>query len=317
MTYSPSPSHDLCTLVLEDGRRLAYSDYGAPSGYPVIFAHGMPGSRLEGRFFDEQARAAGFRILALDRPGIGASNYQPDRRLLDYSDDVGQFADQLELASFVHMGWSSGGSRTLACAYSLGDRISQAVVLSGYTHFAELPDSHTLLLKTRWPGPVLAELSTPLFRAVVDVVVWISRRRPGIYLRKARSMVSEQDRQLLEDETLRHYFREDQIACLDSGGRAIATDLLTEMTDWGFRLAQVPVPTLIYQGQQDPFVPERFAHHMAEHITGADLNLLPESGHLYPLDPGFQAGLFHRLQDILGLEAPNGTRTRANEANPV
>jgi pimeloyl-ACP methyl ester carboxylesterase len=288
-------------ITLRDGRRLAYNEYGAHSGYPVIFAHGMPGSRLEGQFFDRQAKSAGFRILALDRPGIGASDYQPDRRLLDYSGDVRQLADQLELATFVHMGWSSGGSRTLACAYSLGIRVSQAVVLSGYTHFAELPDSRKLLLKTRWPGPVLADLSTPLFRAVVSVVVWMSRHKPGIYLRNARAMVSDQDRQLLADATLRQYFREDQIACLDSGGRAIATYLLTEMTDWGFRLAQVTVPTLIYQGQQDPFVPERFAHHMAEHITTADLTLLPDSGHLYPLDPAFQEGLFRRLRERLDL----------------
>ncbi len=317
MTQSFSSFPGARFLLPEDGRQLAYSEYGAPSGYPVIFAHGMPGSRLEGRFFDEQARVAGFRILALDRPGIGASEYQPERRLLDYCEDVRLLADQLELASFVHMGWSSGGSRTLACAYGLADRVSQAVVLSGYTHFAECPDSRTLLLKTRWPGPVLAELSTSLFRAVVAVVVWISRRRPGVYLREARSMISEQDRRLLANEVLQHYFREDQIACLNSGGRAIATDLLTEMTDWGFRLAQVSVPTLIYQGQQDPFVPERFARHMADHIAGADLTLLPGSGHLYPLDPAFQAGLFNRLREKLGLEPPGSTHAPVSETGPV
>ena len=314
MTDSSAFTTRAYTVVLADGRRLAYTEYGDTSGYPIIFAHGMPGSRLEGRFFDDQARAAGFRILALDRPGIGASTYQPDRRLLDYSDDVRQFADQLGLDTFVHMGWSSGGSRTLACAYSLGDRVSQAVVLSGYTHFAELPDSHLLLLKTRWPGPVLAELSTTLFRAVVAVVVWISRRRPGLYMHEARSMISEQDRQLLADDTRSHYFRQDQLACLDSGGRAVATDLLTEMTDWGFRLAQVTVPTLIYQGQQDPFVPERFAHHMAEHISGADLTLLPDAGHLYPLDPAFQADLFRRLQRTLGLASADPGQSAANDS---
>lgn len=301
MTDSDQHAPKTRTVTLRDGRKLAFNEHGAPSGYPVIFAHGMPGSRLEGHFFEHQARAAGFRILTLDRPGIGDSDYQPGRRLLDYSDDVRQFADQMGLASFVHMGWSSGGSRTLACAYSLGNRVSQAVILSGYTHFSELPDSRTLLLKTRWPGPVLAELSTPLFRAVVAVVVWLSRLRPGVYMREAHSMVSPQDRQLLADAALRQSFREDQIACLNSGGRAIATDLLTEMTDWGFRLAQVSVPTLIYQGQQDPFVPERFAHHMTEHIAGADLTLLPDSGHLYPLDPDFQARLFRRLRERLGL----------------
>ncbi|MFE8070357.1 alpha/beta hydrolase [Marinobacteraceae bacterium S3BR75-40.1] len=293
---NPSPLGPSVHLNLPDGRILSYADYGDPQGMPIIFAHGMPGSRMEGRFFHDAALAAGFRLICMDRPGIGQSTFQPQRVLMDYPDDVETLADALGLDDFVHMGWSSGGSRTLACAFRLPQRVRLAVVLSGYTHFEELPDAKQLLMKTRWPGPVLAEFSPRLFRWVVTVVAALSRLRPRVYLRQADHLVSEHDRALLAHPRLRTLFRMDQVACVNSPGRAIAKDLETEMTNWGFNLADVQVPTLIYQGQQDPFVPVQFARHMAEHLPHAELELLPEAGHLYPLDEDFQQTLFQNLR---------------------
>lgn len=57
--------------TLSDGRTLAYCDYGDSRGHPVFYAHGGPGSRLEGSFFNETAARFGFRLIATDRPGMG------------------------------------------------------------------------------------------------------------------------------------------------------------------------------------------------------------------------------------------------------
>ena len=45
MTAGPSPAP--ASVVLPDGRRLAYAEYGDPDGIAVVLAHGGPGSRLE------------------------------------------------------------------------------------------------------------------------------------------------------------------------------------------------------------------------------------------------------------------------------
>jgi len=179
------------------------------------------------------------------------------------------------------------------------ERVRLAICLSGYTNFAEYPGSQSLLPATRWPGPQLARLSPRLLRMVVEVVVWFSRRHPGIYLRNARSMVSDEDRQILQSLIADRLFQADQQVCLASGGRAIAADLLTELVDWGFVLRDVRVPVWIYQGGQDPFVPVDYAKHLSESLPDADYRLLPESGHLYPLSAEFQKGLFNRLRPVL------------------
>lgn len=287
------------TVLLEDGRRLAFTDLGDPDGYPLFFAHGMPGSRLEGRFLHTRARRHGFRIITPDRPGIGGSGFQPHRTLLDYPDDIRQLADSLEIERFSHLGWSSGGSRTLACCYRLSQRMDIGVCLSGYTHFAEYPGPRNLIEGTRWPGPALARLSPALVRLMVRVVVWLSRRHPGLYMREATELVSTQDQQLLRAFLKGENFRADQLACLASGGQAIATDLLTELEDWGFTLSQVKMPVWIYQGGQDPFIPVDYARHLTEHLPRASLTLLPEAGHLYPLSESFQDNLFRRIRNQL------------------
>ena len=57
------------TLLLGDGRRLGYAQYGTPDGEPLLYFHGHPGSRLEARFAHRTAAEAGLRVIALDRPG--------------------------------------------------------------------------------------------------------------------------------------------------------------------------------------------------------------------------------------------------------
>lgn len=57
-------------LQLADGRDLAWSEYGHRHGYPLVYPHREAGSRSEAKLLHESAFAAGFRLIAVDRPGI-------------------------------------------------------------------------------------------------------------------------------------------------------------------------------------------------------------------------------------------------------
>lgn len=288
------------TLRTPDGRYLTGLECGAPEGHPLVYAHGMPGSALEALFFHEQARVAGYRILALDRPGIRHSSYQPDRTLLDYPLDLARFLDHLGIERCIHMGWSSGGSRTLAAAWSMPRRIELAVLLSSYTHFAEMPGASRLLLRTLWPGPLIADISPVLFRGLVSAITAVARHRPDFYMARAQGLFSDADRRIMSEPAQLRRFRASQLECLSSGSRAIATDLFTEMGDWGLRLAQVPTRTLIWQGAEDHFLPLAYARHLADNLPDATLRVLPHSGHFYPLDKVFQADLFEHIRSAAG-----------------
>ena len=78
------------------------------------------------RAWDEAARAKGVRFIAVDRPGMGLSDYRPRRTLVDWPDDVIQVAAALRLDRFAVLGISCGGPYAAACAWKISERLTRA-----------------------------------------------------------------------------------------------------------------------------------------------------------------------------------------------
>src|SRR5215210_2245818 len=110
-------------VLLADGRRLGYAEYGDSLGQPVMFFHGLGTSRLVCPPDEAAARKLGVRLIAVDRPGIGISDPLSGRSLLDWPRDVAQLADQLGIERFSVVGWSGGGPYAAACGHSLAHRV--------------------------------------------------------------------------------------------------------------------------------------------------------------------------------------------------
>jgi hypothetical protein len=87
-------------LTLPDGRKLGYAQYGSLTGRPILYLHGLPGSRLEAAAYDELGLKLGARIIATDRPGYGWSSLHPGRMLLDYPKDLEHLTKHLELDDY-------------------------------------------------------------------------------------------------------------------------------------------------------------------------------------------------------------------------
>jgi hypothetical protein len=94
-------------LILPDGRKLGYAQYGLLTGRPILYQHGLPGSRPEVASFHELALEVGTRIIAADRPGHGWSSPHPGRTLLDFPKDLECLADHLELDEYCVLVWCS------------------------------------------------------------------------------------------------------------------------------------------------------------------------------------------------------------------
>jgi pimeloyl-ACP methyl ester carboxylesterase len=76
---------DYRVIRLNDGRALAYAEYGDLRGQPTIHCRGTPSSRVEGRLTFKGTVAAdlGVRLIVPDRPGMGRSDFQSGRRIID------------------------------------------------------------------------------------------------------------------------------------------------------------------------------------------------------------------------------------------
>jgi len=116
-------------ITLRDGRMLAYAEYGSPKGLPIIHCHGTPSSRVEGdlTFSDTLAAELGVRIIVPDRPGMGRSDFQPNRCIVDWPNDVLELASALGLETFAVLGSSGGAPYAAACAALIPTRFESSV----------------------------------------------------------------------------------------------------------------------------------------------------------------------------------------------
>src|SRR6267154_2568684 len=104
------------TFRLKRGLRLGFAEFGRADGDPLFYFHGWPSSRLEVGLGDEIFHEVGARIIAIDRPGYGLSDFQPDRKLTDWPNDVCELAGHLGLETFGIIGTSGGGPYAAVCA---------------------------------------------------------------------------------------------------------------------------------------------------------------------------------------------------------
>jgi pimeloyl-ACP methyl ester carboxylesterase len=134
-------------ITLAAGRMLGYSEYGDPDGKPVFYFHGAPGSRIEWPLYDDAAWAEQYqaRFYAVDRPDIGMSDFQPGRKLGDWSDDILQLANKLGLDRFAVWGYSGGGPYAAVCPLKIPSRLTKVVIVSCVGPFYELPEVYDLI----------------------------------------------------------------------------------------------------------------------------------------------------------------------------
>lgn len=87
-------------LTLPDGRKLGYAQYGSPTGKPIFYQHGLPGSRIEAARLHGLGQELGARIIATDRPGYGWSSPHLGRTLLGFPKDLERLADHLGINEY-------------------------------------------------------------------------------------------------------------------------------------------------------------------------------------------------------------------------
>jgi pimeloyl-ACP methyl ester carboxylesterase len=263
---------------LPDGRRLAYAEWGDPGGYPVFYFHGTPGSRLEGTFAHEAARARHFRIISVDRPGYGGSTFQPGRTFLGWPRDVTALADALGITRFGVVGHSGAGPHLFACG-TLPDRVAFIGALGPWGPVATREIMASLNRLDRLYAR-LARRVPWLMRATFAPLGWCARYWPDLFMALLTVAVSPADKAVLRTGDLRARLRESQLEAFRQGGRGAAHEAAIAYRDWDVDLADVRVPTHIWLGDEDIFVSPAMGRHLERAIPGVVVHRVPGAGHL-------------------------------------
>jgi pimeloyl-ACP methyl ester carboxylesterase len=264
---------------LRDGRVLGYAEYGDPSGKSVFFFHGLPGSRRQRHPDDSIAIELGARIITVDRPGYGLSDFQPGRTLLDWPDDVAQLADALHIAQFAAIGLSGGGPYLLSCAYKMPERLTSATVVSGMGP-VDNPETMKGMMGSMRLGLGLAR-SVPweLARLALEPTARMVRRNPTAAKKLVPLTAPKADKEAFARPDIQAIDYEDLVEAYRNGAQAAYWEVVMLATPWGFRLEDIDKKIYLWHGEEDTTVPIHMGRYMARTVPDCEARFYPGQGH--------------------------------------
>ena len=261
-------------IRLYDGRKLGFAEYGDPDGVPVIVHHGFPGSRLQTHPDEEISIQAGVRLIVPDRPGMGLSDFKEKRQVIDWSEDIKQLVNQLEIRRFATIGLSAGGGiYALQCASAIPDYISTVHLVSTRCVFSLMKPAPSVR-----PLMGMARRAPTLFYQYLKIMGESVKKNPSAYLERRMSDFSEVDRSFLKTPQGRDFYLDPLIEALRNGPKGIAWDLSLGMQDWGFSPEEVGLPVKIWHGTDDMIVPLEEAEALAGLLPNCSTSFIEGEG---------------------------------------
>jgi len=267
-------------VQLPDGRFLDVRVSGPADGIPLVFHHGTPGSSTPPHAIERAAHARGLRLVTTSRPGYGDSTAQPGRHVVDVAADTAAVLEHIGVSRCLVAGWSGGGPHALACAARL-PAAAAVLVIAGVAPF----EADGLDWLSGMGEENVAEFSAAL-AGEDELRSYLLGMREHLKEVTARSVVAALDTLLPDVDriVLTGEFAEDMVIsfkeALSSGVEGWLEDDLAFTRPWGFDLAEISVPAMIWQGSADLMVPFGHGQCLASRVPGASAHLQAGEGHL-------------------------------------
>jgi len=263
------------TIILSDGRKLGYAEYGDPKGKPLFFFHGVPSSRFQANVLDNVAKKLNVRIISLDRPGYGLSDFKKERKLLDWPDEVSEFADKLQIKRFAIVGVSGGGPYAAVCAYKIPQRLTNVGIVVGLaqTNIKGVLQGMAFLNKLAWRSyhsfPFLMQVTSAIHFSHVRKII------PDIFsfLYLAKTDRKQMSKEVKED------IKRNRTEAFRQGKKTTALDLKIYTNDWVFDLKDIKAKVFLWYGDKDKNVSVNMGKYYASQIPNAKLTIYPNEGH--------------------------------------
>jgi proline-specific peptidase len=250
-------------VTLRDGYNLNVEELG--DGFPLIVLHGGPG--LDHQMFRPylDPLAVDYRLLYLDERGQGRSErVDPATLSLDrFARDVDLLAHALRLDRFALLGHSFGA--IIATHHAVEFGTAGAYVIS-----AGADESNAMLADVEASLEALGEAGKPIAAS------WENEKTV---------QTEEQLKQLLRVQMPFHFHREPPAGFAEEtvGPPAVLRHFANAGYgdfDYRPRLGRVAKPTLVVVGEHDRTTTPRAARSLHEGITGSELVIVPDAGHM-------------------------------------
>ncbi|MHA1479240.1 MAG: alpha/beta fold hydrolase, partial [Promethearchaeota archaeon] len=264
------------TIKLKDGRKLGYIDLGKSDGKPLFHFNGFPGSRLEVTILADRAIKKNIRVIGIDRPGMGLSDFKKNRTLLDWPDDVVELADALGIDKFAVEGISGGGPYVAACAYKIPERLTSCGIISGAaSKDIEIEKKMRIFSVIR------------IFPWLFKLMIWLQSRgmrnleKAEKKMKESAKKFPEADRKIFDDPQILSLFVKETAEAFRQGSKGVYYEGKIYARSWGFNLEDISPKLTVYiwHGEADQIVPVAMGRGMCKLIPNCEGKFYPGEGH--------------------------------------
>lgn len=250
--------------VRANGINIEYEIDG--SGEPLLLIAGLGYSRWMWHKM-VPALAQEFKVITFDNRGVGGSDKPKGpytAQLL--AADTAALLSALDIESAAVMGHSMGGYVAQALAleypYLIDKLILSATNFGGSNHIRITQEALVVLMDTR--GDPLERLRNGI---AVSTAPGFPEKKPAVV-----------------DEWIAHRAANPLHPEGYEAQLAIGLNLFSDENCFEPRLHEIDAPTLILFGKHDRVVPIGNAELLARRIRNSSVTILPDAGHLYPLE---------------------------------
>ena len=266
-------------LRLTDGRNLDVFVSGPANGRVLLYHQGTPANSI--RPLMASAHRLGLRFVTTWRPGYGASTRKAGRTVADVISDTEAVLTFLGAGRCLVAGWSGGGPHALACGAQLAPRVAAVAVIASLAPYGvDGLDGSAETSQVNGEEGGMVPQGDAAFRPGMEARrAWILQATPAEFMVGMSSSMPAGD-QAVFTETVAEDLRANGLEALHLGVDGWVDDEVSFVKPWGFDVAEVAVPTSLWQGTEDPSVPVGHGEWLASHIPGLRAHIEPGEGHV-------------------------------------
>lgn len=289
LTYFHSPA-------IANGKQYYIQEWNPAQKKVVLFIHGFPGCSDQAKLITLTPMIDSFRLIALDRPGYGESEFQADLTPLRFAQQVMHLLNELNVESVHLLSVSGGAPYALALAHLLGDRVIRMCSISGVApltrknfRYMSSQQKKTWILSQCLPITVQELILRRVWDKGLDTI--------DEFLFNPGDELEGPDQKVFSHPEISPLLSETLKRSLSQGPRAIIHDLNIYARDWGFKTDKISCPITLWHGSKDDIVNVAYAQDMKTRLMNANLRIVDDEGH-YSIAMNFRDPI---ISDLLQL----------------
>ncbi|WP_339869736.1 hypothetical protein [Pseudohongiella nitratireducens] len=228
-------------IKLPNGHSLSWGEYGDPKGFPVVYFADLGGTRLEAALFHEQAKECGLRLLAIDRPGLGRSDFLALSSHYDIVPVLKPLLAHLQIARFALLARGVGAGYAAAVAHRMPTQVTALSLIS-----PQAVDN------TRG-GPVM-RATRALSRCMCRFGISLrdtSQRSQSVRLQRLQDECGSADRKILQQPRVIDVLLTDAAEGVLHGKKGLNQDLKLAWRDWLGSIDTLSIPVRLWQTSEE------------------------------------------------------------------